>query len=187
MKVTRKRLLVGTGILALILIAYIKVFAYLPIEGTVIDAETKQPIEGAVILVEWTITPMAWLGLPTTYSYKVIETMSDKNGKFGIRSYVLNPIVHKPFLTIYKKKYVGWNNQYIFPGYKQRADSEWRSKGTYELEPFSNKLSHNEHESFMHGIANAPYERQPLMNEAMKWEEEMAFKERNASGKENKP
>lgn len=184
----KKKVLIVIAILIVVSLGvYFKSCIYLPIEGTVVDAETKQPIEGAVVIVEWTITPTAWLGLPTTYFYKVIETVSEKNGKFMINGYVLNPVVNKPHLTIYKREYIGWNNQYIFPGYKHRTDFKWESNKVFELEPFSNGLSHNEHESFLHGLANAPYEKQTLMNEAMRWEEEMAFKERNSLRKENIP
>ena len=55
-----------------------------PYEGRVIDAETRQPIEGVVILGTWhtvTITP----GGGTHNFYDAQETVTDKNGDFRIK------------------------------------------------------------------------------------------------------
>ena len=47
------------------------------ITGTVVDAETGQPIEGAVVLVEWTMTKGV-PGMSHTESYKIVEEITDK-------------------------------------------------------------------------------------------------------------
>ena len=152
----RKKLIITATVFIVLIAAYIKFFAYLPIEGTVVDAETKQPIEGAAVLVEWSITPMAWLGMPTTTSYRVIETMSDKNGKFKINAYVLNPIVNKPHLAIYKAGYVCWSNELIFPDKRERTEFKWQSGNYYMLEKFKEQYSYDEHYDFVNGAAR-PY------------------------------
>jgi hypothetical protein len=47
--------------------------------GTVQDAETGAPIEGAVVFVEWTKTK-GLPGLTSTKVYKIVEVETDKDG-----------------------------------------------------------------------------------------------------------
>ncbi len=162
-------------ILILVVVVYTSRI-YFPIEGTVVDAETKQPIEGAVVLAEWTITTMGWLGMPTTYPYKVIETVSDKTGKFRINTYVLNPIVNKPDLTIYKAGYVCWNNKIIFPDKQRRNGFRWINKQTYELERFKSEYSHDSHVNFI-SILALSLSRDSKLKQAYRWEELIRQKE----------
>ena len=56
---------------------------YAEMTGTVVDAETGAPIEGAVVLVEWTVTKGV-PGMTVTETYKVIEKITDKEGKVKI-------------------------------------------------------------------------------------------------------
>ena len=53
-----------------------------PFQGRVVDAETKEPIEGAVVFVEWQILHM-WAG--ETF-YDSAEVLTDANGAFSIAS-----------------------------------------------------------------------------------------------------
>lgn len=95
---------------------------YFPMSGKVIDAETSQPIEGAVVLVEWTKTH--GIGEHWTESAKVVEVISAKDGIVKI-SGCYDPFVRSPDVTIYKKGYVAWNNYYIFPNSLHRTDFKW--------------------------------------------------------------
>jgi len=116
--------------------------------GTVVDAETGAPIEGAVVLVEWTVTKGP-PGLRSTEIYKTIELLTDKNGKFTIVT-ILDPMVNKiPHLVIYKRGYVAWNNQYIFPKWERRKNFELRDGMMMEMEKFRNYYSHYDHVSFI--------------------------------------
>lgn len=54
-----------------------------PYKGRVIDAETGQPIEGVVVLGEWSKGLMTPAGTVHSY-YDVAETVTDKNGDFEI-------------------------------------------------------------------------------------------------------
>jgi hypothetical protein len=92
--------------------------------GTVVDAETGKPIEGAVVLVEWTMTK--GLGLTHTTSYKVTEMVTDNDGRFTVYT-VPNPLVNAPDITVYKKGYVAWSSRWIFPNYDKRSDYSWRT------------------------------------------------------------
>lgn len=150
---------------------------YATITGTVFDAETGEPIEGAVVLVEWTRTK--GLGLTYTESYKVIETVSDKEGKVMI-SGTFNPLVNPPEVTVYKKGYVAWNNKFIFPEYNKREDFKWQNNYVVRLEHFKPEYSYDEHVSFIHGSINygLPGSEKKLMEEAIRREQLKALEER---------
>ena len=125
---------------------------YLPISGKVIDAETKQPIEGAIVLVEWTKT--IGYGLTRTESYKVAETLSDKDGKFHLPG-CYSPFVNLPDVAIYKKDYVTWSSRNIFPSIQTRNDYQWGSGGVYMLEKFREVYSYIEHQGFTSAAVNS--------------------------------
>lgn len=135
------------------------------ISGTVVDAETGQPIEGTVVLVEWTKTK-GLPGMTHTEPYKVIEVISDKEGKVTI-SGVFNPMVNSPRVTLYKKGYVAWNNEYIFPKWEKRKDFKWTEGVIIKLEPFKKEYSRADHVYFLHTVTHWG----KLMNEAYRWEE----------------
>jgi len=151
---------------------------YAEITGIVIDAETGQPIEGAVVLVEWTKTK----GMPgMTYheSYKVIEVLTDREGRVTI-SGVINPLVDPPDVTIYKKGYVAWNNLFIFPDYRKRKDFKWQNNYVFKLEKFKPEYTYSAHTLFIHGamLSGMANEKKRLMNHAIEWEEYKASEER---------
>jgi hypothetical protein len=126
---------------------------YFGIAGRVIDVDTNQPIEGAVVLVEWTKTK-GFPGMSHTESAKVAETLSDRDGKFDLPG-CYDPFVNAPDVTIYKKGYVTWNNKYIFPAYNKRNDFQWRSNNLYKLDNFKSSYSYIDHASFTTGAINS--------------------------------
>ncbi len=80
-----------------------------PWQGKVIDAETKQPIEGAVVVAVWIRETGTPAGTDTGF-VDAVETTTDKNGEFEISSkHFLSIIgiryIKGPFLTIYKPGY----------------------------------------------------------------------------------
>lgn len=134
-----------------ILVVLLMTGCYLPMSGRVIDAETNQPIEGAVALVEWTKTH--GIGEHWTESYKVAEVVSDKDGKVSLPG-CYSPFVRPPDVTIYKKGYVAWNNYYIFPNSVHRTDFEWGSGYVFKMEKFLSTYSHLDHMLFVDGSAH---------------------------------
>jgi len=143
--------------------------------GTVIDAETGKQIEGAVVLVEWTKTK--GFGLTRTESYKVVEVLTDKDGKFKV-SGVIDPFVD-PHLTIYKKGYVAWNNDFTFPDYKKRINFKWGGTQLIRMEKFKETYSHKQHVSFIRDCINneLAYNEKAKFREAFSWEIDLAIKE----------
>ena len=130
---------------AIVLVVIYLLGIYLPITGTVVDAETGQPIEGAVVLVDWTKTE--GIGEHSTKSYKVEQVVTTKDGKFAVQG-TMNWAVDSPNLTIYKKGYVAWSSRWIFPG-SNRDDFRWRSGNLYKLEVFKESYSYVEHRDFV--------------------------------------
>ena len=122
------------------------------INGTVMDSETEEPIEGAIVLVEWTKTEGV-PGMTNTESYKVVEKITDNEGKFTV-SGVLNPFVSHPDITIYKRGYVAWNNKFIFPDYRKRADFKWQRDYVFKMERFKEEYSFIKHQSFIKGAVH---------------------------------
>ena len=76
-----------------------------PFQGRVVDAETRAPIEGAVVFVEWHIRHM---GAGDTF-YDATEVLTDANGAFSISSkWSWNPwtnVVMDSSFTIFKAGY----------------------------------------------------------------------------------
>ncbi|HWR59645.1 MAG TPA: hypothetical protein VN328_12230 [Thermodesulfovibrionales bacterium] len=171
----RKKTLIAFLVLLVILIWVCITRIYLPISGTVVDAETGKPIEGATVFVWWTM-PGGPVEILSSTTYKTMETVTDKEGKFRINGFVLNPIVNKPDLTIYKAGYVCWNNNFKFPGFKPREEFQWESNRRYLLEKFRNEYSRTEHVSFIEHFMPGLDVRDPF-RKAYEWEEMMSLKE----------
>jgi hypothetical protein len=133
--------------IAFISILIILAGCYSPITGTVVDAETGKPIEGAVVMAEW--TKRHGIGDYHTESVKVVEVLSDKDGKVRI-SGILDPFVDPPDVTVYKKGYVAWNNRNIFMD-GGRKDFVWNNGAVFKLEKFKSEYSYVKHDSFVSG------------------------------------
>ena len=107
---------------------------YPGISGKVVDGITGNPIEGAVVLAQWTTTG-GMIGLTHHNLYKIEETETDNEGGFSI-SGVYNPFVDPPEMVIYKKGYVPWRNDMDFMNSKwtHYKKNIWQDDMTYKLE-----------------------------------------------------
>jgi hypothetical protein len=107
-----------------------------PTYGTVVDAETKQPIAGAVVVAQWVLEGgMHWdrVGL-----LKIGEAVTDESGAFRIDAWgplsrppggVLDGL--DPTIVIFKPAYRAWgghNPDYLKPGAMDKRDSVWNGK-----------------------------------------------------------
>lgn len=135
------------GLAVIILIA---IASYFPktFRGKVIDADTKEPIEGAVVVAEWQ-TEMNTPTATHTDLKDVKEVLTDKNGEWsisGIRTFgpipVLSlffPFTREPQFTIFKPGYCSWPVGFEIGACRERmkftADKEERigAGGTLEL------------------------------------------------------
>src|SRR3989338_11661307 len=87
-------------------------------KGKVIDAATKEPIEGAVVVVVYSKTA---IGIAESYSVtiNVRETLTDKNGEFYIPSYttIIQPLSWEEWASfiIFKPGYGSFPNWRVYP------------------------------------------------------------------------
>jgi len=90
----------------------------------IVDAETGEPIEGAIALAQWVKRQFNFEGgLP--YAAKARETVSDKEGKVYIKGYwTRNPFACERHLTVYKPGYALWNSkkEAVYPREYQPKD-----------------------------------------------------------------
>ncbi len=124
---------------------------YSGISGKVVDGVTGNPLEGAVVLAQWTKTH----GLPGLVShsvYKIEETETDKEGLFSL-SGAYSPFVDPPEMVIYKKGYVPWRNDMDFmnPTWKHYEKNIWQGDLTYRLDPWKETYSKMRLSDFVDG------------------------------------
>lgn len=78
--------------------------------GTVIDAETKQPLEGAVVVVVWYRKPIVTMNGPQ-YFHNALEVLTDAEGRFsitadpGIDWSPLTFVLRRPRIVIFRPGY----------------------------------------------------------------------------------
>jgi hypothetical protein len=102
-----------------------------PFSGRVIDLETREPIEGAVILVVWQKAIYLSPGGPSTYFEEAKEALTDKEGKYHIDKYygfTINPLaeMRDPEFLIFKPGYC------VFPkGFGMASCNAMKPKDEY--------------------------------------------------------
>lgn len=78
--------------------------------GTVVDAETNAPLEGAVVVVVWHRKPIVTMDGPQ-YFHKAVEALTDAEGKFAVDASPgidWNPftyVLKEPRIVIFKPGY----------------------------------------------------------------------------------
>lgn len=85
----------------------------------VVDADTAEPIEGAVAIAIWrehSIEKAAWFEGGTMEPVRIEEVVSDKEGKIYIDDFWDWHLFEEryPRLTIYKWGYVCWDQKFIY-------------------------------------------------------------------------
>lgn len=81
------------------------------VKGQVVDAATRQPVEGAVGAVKWVRYKWTPSGLPLDKEeYGTSEFVTDAKGKFSVLKY---PFVSH-FMGVYKEGYVCWSSEKIY-------------------------------------------------------------------------
>ena len=94
-----------------------------PWQAQVVSADTRQPLEGVVVLAWWTRHVRSFGG-PSEEHRDSQEVLTDKDGRFTIESrwfFSLNPLVffRGPFVAMFKSGY----GDYEWPGY--RGSETW--------------------------------------------------------------
>ena len=82
-----------------------------PIEGWVIDADTKKPIEGVIVVANWQLHKSTVGGKIPAAHLNILETLTDNNGLFYFEGWESKTaqwgffIDRDPELLFYKKGY----------------------------------------------------------------------------------
>ena len=120
----------------------------------ILDQETRKPIEGAVAIA-WYYNAYGLPGLTHHATGDVAERKSDADGYLTFPMFWTSVVPH---VKVYKYRYVGWDNFYVYkgfyPGYITMAREVRRKGFQYKsqdilLEPWKCKYSHISHESFL--------------------------------------
>ena len=153
-----------------------------PWQAQLVDAETKQPLEGVVVLAWWTQSVRSFGGPSEDYRDSQ-EVLTDKDGRFTIAPrwfWSLNPLVffRGPFVAMFKPGY----GDFRWPGYegsetwpKEKRKSLQTAAQLLELEGIVLEMSRlqtveqrNERLRALDVSAVAvPLDKQPLMREAI--------------------
>lgn len=119
------------GLIFILLLSSLNVYAAdITYQGKVIDADTKKPIEGAVVVAVWD-EERAFITGPDTRTKESKKTLTDKNGEFTITGPkcevdYMNPYisflfgiyyVKSPRFKIYKSGYERFPEKYTFRAY----------------------------------------------------------------------
>ena len=120
------------------------VYSAEPLEATVLDAQTKQPLEGVIVTANWQIEEGTMGGNVPVGQLMVLETVTDKDGVFRFPGWGSKSapkghlVVHDPQLLLFKSGYEYRRLLNTFTAdYNKgmRRRSEWSGR-TIELKPF---------------------------------------------------
>lgn len=112
------------------------------------DAETQKPIVGAAIYIEWS-KMSGPPGLASSVEVEVAECLTDENGFFKIPKY--STLFKDYQMAVYKKGYVCWSSEDIFPTYEKRKDFKLKNGMFIKLERFKEEYSKERHAYFTIG------------------------------------
>jgi hypothetical protein len=134
------------------------------IQGQVLDAQTKQPIPGAIVLGVW--TRQEGMVFHITKLVDVKEAEVDAQGRLTLD----RPLgfATDESVTVYRFGYIAWNNELIFPSFENR-----KSKSIPDLivlEPFPVGETHQKHRLFIDSVTHNSmytYEQNPKFEQAI--------------------
>lgn len=154
----------------IVLLVFVFVFfsacsKYPGITGKVVDNTTGKPIEGALVVAQW--TKKHGFGLTYHELSKITETLTDKEGVFNI-SGIKDSFVEPPEMIIYKEGYIPWRNDSIFPSSNLARNNEWNDNVTYMLDVFTEKYTYGQLYSFLDfGVKGSGGRETPIFDDLM--------------------
>jgi len=176
------RAALGLVVTLMVLTTFAPVEAAGPWQAQVVSAETKQPLEGVVVLAWWTQHVRSFGGPSEDYRDSQ-EVLTDKDGRFTIESrwfFSLNPLVffRGPFVAMFKPGY----GDYEWPGYQ--GSETWPKEKrealrteaqllqldgiVLEMPMLPDATKREEYLKHLSGrISGVPLDKRPLMQEAI--------------------
>jgi len=115
------------------------------VNGQVVDAQTSVPISGAAVFIYW--SESSWPpGLGGSKKVEVAEDLTSVEGFFQVPKYSMTSKNYR--MAVYKKGYVCWSNEDIFPTLEKRTDFKLKNRMVIKLERFKEEYSRLRHASF---------------------------------------
>ncbi len=135
-----------------------------PFTGQVLDADSRQPIAGAVVSAVWHF--QRGVGNAGPEANRVTETTTDVDGRYEVLSLRDLPVglstrLARFSFVVYKKGYVAYRHDRVFGSGRRHRDFAQR-EAVVRLVRWSPELSHARHLLFMGGA--------PKVREASAWE-----------------
>jgi hypothetical protein len=134
----------------------------------VVDAQTGEPIEGAVVFYDWFRTA-GIPGLTHSVDLEAREGMTDSQGFFRMPNYSFAQY----HMAAYKPGYVCWSNRDAFLNEKRREVFRIYHGSIIKLEHFREEYSRQDHVDFMDAMTTGNYGGN-LFKEAIKAEKQIA-------------
>jgi hypothetical protein len=121
------------------------------VQGTVIDMDTGQPVEGAVVSILWRKENFSVPGMGRSFTFlELADDITGPDGKFKIPKYAFRDY----HLAAYKKGYVCWDWEDVFPDYKKREGAQLENGMIIGLAPFIEGYSKKRHAVWVNTICN---------------------------------
>jgi len=141
-------ILLGIFIVLPICADYPREYSAEAIQAKVVDAKTKKPLEGVIVTANWQLESGNVGGVIYVGQMMVMETVTDKDGKFTFPAWGPKPLKkglllnHDPQLLLFKPgyRYLSLQNTFEDKMYlKPVRRSEWDGK-MIELKPFKGMM-----------------------------------------------
>ena len=117
------------------------------VTGKVVDEQNGAPIEGAAVYIYWEKSHLGPPGLgPKTEIVEIAEDQTDDAGQFTIPKY--STWFKHYQMAVYKKGYVCWSNEDIFPSIEKRTDFKLKNGVIIKLKLFKEEYSRVKHARF---------------------------------------
>jgi hypothetical protein len=116
------------------------------IKGRVVDTISEQPIEKAAVYIYWSKMGKGPPGLAGYVDVEKAEDLTDSEGFFKVPKY---STWFKDYrMAVYKKGYVCWSSEKIFPTWEERKDFRLKNGMVNKLERFKEEYSKEAHADF---------------------------------------
>jgi hypothetical protein len=147
------------------------------IKGKVVDAQTGEPVEGAVVAINWIRYKLAPPGYPTPKErYGTTEDLTDEQGGFIIPKYPIG--TH--FMGVYKDGYVCWSSETLFNQKGKDRDEmfirRWEGVNNgmvVKLVPKAGEFPKLEHARFILNVGTALSSPKPKFNSVVEEERQL--------------
>lgn len=154
-----------------ILVVFKPAWARSMIQGQVLDSHTGEPIKNAAVQIYWGDTK-GIIGMTYGVEIEVGEDLTDAQGYFKIPKYSWFKGYHY-YMHIYKKGYVCWNKDKIFPTYEERKNFRLKDGMVIKLEGFKEEYSKEKHAIFAISVFYGP---KYIYDKATKSEQELLYR-----------